>query len=57
MKAEKVITNTSELSFERFKNAVRHIISVPKSKIIEVENKNGTSHQGRNGRNGKSQHK
>jgi hypothetical protein len=53
MKATKDINNTPEVSFERFKTAVRHILRVPKSKLIELEKKSGHSRSGSNGRNGK----
>jgi|GEM_PF-2163279 hypothetical protein len=54
MKADKIITNTPELSFERFKDAVRHIISVPKSKAVAMENKNSHIPKGSRVRNGRS---
>jgi hypothetical protein len=41
MKTAKIITDTQELAFQRFKDAVRHIASVPKSKLVELEKKNG----------------
>ncbi len=41
------------VSFQRFERAVRHIIGVPKSRVLEMEKKNGhgtKTHSKKNGR-------
>lgn len=53
MKSGSTTHDNALVSFQRFERAVRHIVSVPKQKVLELEKKNGhraKNHSKRNGR-------
>ncbi len=49
MKDAKALSVDPTVAFQRFERAVRHIVTVPKAQMLELENKNGHSRPGRNG--------
>jgi hypothetical protein len=53
MRATKNSRIDPAIAFQRFENAVKHIVSVSKEKVVELEKKNGHKSKNGNSRNGK----